>query len=104
MGTSFQIGTILNYRLVVAVKDAKYLSDDIIYRVRHIFWPDIKWQFSQSVHVIFKKKKILVNKPLEVGNVYVIWFFKSTILIFRYSFMSFKNERVIYRINISQLS
>ena len=33
----------------------------MLYRVRHIFWPDIKWQFCRSVHMIFKKKILEKN-------------------------------------------
>ena len=41
-----------------------------IYRVHRIFWPGIKWQFCQSVHMIFKKN-ISWKKAMLVVNPYV---------------------------------
>ena len=41
-----------------------------MYRVRHIFWPGIKWQFCQSVQMIFKKI-FLESKGLGLVNVHV---------------------------------
>ena len=69
---------------------SKYICN--IYRVRHIFWPGVKWQFCQSVHIIFKKI-FLEDNVLGVVNVNFEWFFKYT----SSSFKSYKNERVIYR-------
>ena len=47
-----------------------FLALKLNYKLRRIFWPGIKWQFCQSVHMIFKKI-FLENKAMGVVNPYV---------------------------------
>ena len=49
-----------------------------LYRLRHIFWPDRKWQFCQTVHMIFKKNISWRQGFLGVVNLHFEWFLKYT--------------------------